>query len=91
MFKERLKQYGGYVAEIAASLNAESDIVYSPIEPLMLPWPWCRGRIAHFKVPRYVQIVSAFPMTVTGKVQKFKLREQAIEELDLASHVVETA
>ena len=52
---------------------------------------WCRGRIAHFKVPRYVQIVSAFPMTVTGKVQKFKLREQAIEELDLASHVVETA
>ena len=52
---------------------------------------WCRGQIAHFKVPRYVQIVSAFPMTVTGKVQKFKLREQAIEELDLASHVVETA
>ena len=52
---------------------------------------WCRGRIAHFKVPRYVQIVAAFPMTVTGKVQKFKLREQAIEELDLASHVVETA
>ena len=45
---------------------------------------WCRGRIAHYKVPRYVQIVSSFPMTVTGKVQKFKLREQAIAELGLA-------
>ena len=46
LFKERLKQYGSYVAEIAASLTAASDIVYSPIEPLMLPWPWCRGRVA---------------------------------------------
>jgi fatty-acyl-CoA synthase len=44
---------------------------------------FCRGKIAHFKVPRYVQCVSEFPMTVTGKVQKFKLREQAIEELGL--------
>jgi fatty-acyl-CoA synthase len=44
---------------------------------------FCRGRIAHFKVPRYVQCVSEFPMTVTGKVQKFKLRERAVEELGL--------
>ena len=44
----------------------------------------CRGRIAHFKVPRYVRIVDAFPVTVTGKVQKFKLRELAIEELSPA-------
>jgi fatty-acyl-CoA synthase len=44
---------------------------------------FCRGKIAHYKVPRYVQCVSEFPMTVTGKVQKFKLREQAIEELGL--------
>ncbi len=44
---------------------------------------FCRGRIAHFKVPRYVKLVDAFPMTVTGKVQKFKLREQAIAELGL--------
>jgi fatty-acyl-CoA synthase len=42
---------------------------------------FCRGRIAHFKVPRYVKLVEAFPMTVTGKVQKFKMREQAIAEL----------
>jgi len=52
---------------------------------------WCRGQIAHYKVPRYVQVVSSFPMTVTGKVQKFKLREAAIDELDLAGHLVETA
>ena len=40
-------------------------------------------RIAHFKLPRYVKFVDEFPMTVTGKVQKFKMREQAIEELGL--------
>ncbi len=45
---------------------------------------FCRGRIAHYKVPRYVTLVDAFPMTVTGKVQKYKLRDQAIEELGLA-------
>jgi 2-polyprenyl-6-methoxyphenol hydroxylase-like FAD-dependent oxidoreductase len=45
LFKERLSQYGSYVAEIAASLDADSDIVYSPIEPMMLPWPWFRGRV----------------------------------------------
>ena len=41
------------------------------------------GRIAHYKVPRYVKLVDEFPMTVTGKVQKFKMREQAIAELGL--------
>jgi fatty-acyl-CoA synthase len=44
---------------------------------------YCRSSIAHFKVPRYVSVCSDFPMTVTGKVQKYKLREQAIEELGL--------
>jgi fatty-acyl-CoA synthase len=44
---------------------------------------FCRGRIAHYKVPRYVQCVNEFPLTVTGKVMKFKLRERAIEELGL--------
>jgi 2-polyprenyl-6-methoxyphenol hydroxylase-like FAD-dependent oxidoreductase len=46
LFRQRLAQYGGYVAEISASLNSQSDIVYSPIEPLLLPWPWFRGRVA---------------------------------------------
>lgn len=45
LFRERLAQYGSYVAEVSASLNSESDIVYSPIEPLLLPWPWFRGRV----------------------------------------------
>jgi fatty-acyl-CoA synthase len=44
---------------------------------------FCRGQIAHFKIPRYIKFVDAFPMTVTGKVQKFKMREQAVEELGL--------
>jgi fatty-acyl-CoA synthase len=53
---------------------------------------YCQGRIAHYKVPRYVKLVDSFPMTVTGKVQKFKMREQAIDELDLAdSASVQTA
>jgi fatty-acyl-CoA synthase len=44
---------------------------------------FCRDQIAHFKVPRYVVFVEEFPMTVTGKIQKFKMREQAIEMLGL--------
>jgi len=61
LLQERLAPYGGYVAGIAASLNAESDIVYSPIEPLMLPWPWHRGRVviggdaAHTFAPHLTQ------------------------------------
>jgi len=40
---------------------------------------FCDGRIARFKIPRYVRVVDAFPLTVTGKVQKFKMREHEIE------------
>ncbi|WP_166359372.1 AMP-binding protein [Pseudomonas akapageensis] len=42
---------------------------------------WCKARIAHFKTPRYFRFVEEFPMTVTGKVQKFRMREISIEEL----------
>jgi fatty-acyl-CoA synthase len=44
---------------------------------------FCRGKLAHFKVPRYVMFVEEFPMTVTGKIQKFKMRETAVEALGL--------
>ena len=44
---------------------------------------YCRGKIAHYKVPRYVRFSADFPMTVTGKVQKFKMRETSIAELGL--------
>jgi fatty-acyl-CoA synthase len=50
---------------------------------------FCRGRIAHFKVPRYVKVVDGFPLTVTGKVRKVEMREQSMAELGLAA--VETA
>ncbi|BAW23515.1 MULTISPECIES: fatty acid CoA ligase family protein [Pseudomonas] len=42
---------------------------------------WARARIAHFKVPRYFRFVDEFPMTVTGKVQKFRMREISVAEL----------
>jgi fatty-acyl-CoA synthase len=44
---------------------------------------FCRGKIAHYKVPRYVKFITEFPMTVTGKIQKYKMREVAVEELGL--------
>jgi fatty-acyl-CoA synthase len=44
---------------------------------------FCVGRIAHYKVPRYVRFTDEFPMTVTGKVQKFKMRETSVTELGL--------
>jgi fatty-acyl-CoA synthase len=43
---------------------------------------FCRGKLAHYKIPRYVRFVDEFPMTVTGKVQKFILREQLTDELE---------
>jgi fatty-acyl-CoA synthase len=42
---------------------------------------FCRGQIAHYKIPRYVRFVADFPMTVTGKMQKFIMREAMVKEL----------
>ena len=44
---------------------------------------FCKGQIAHYKIPRYIKFVDAFPMTVTGKVQKFIMRDAMIKELGL--------
>jgi fatty-acyl-CoA synthase len=44
---------------------------------------FCRGRIATYKIPRYWKFVDGFPMTVTGKIQKFKMRETAVQDLGL--------
>ena len=44
---------------------------------------FCQGQIAHYKVPRYVRFVAELPMTVTGKPQKFIMREQMVRELGL--------
>jgi fatty-acyl-CoA synthase len=48
---------------------------------------FCQGRIATFKIPRYWKFVDGFPMTVTGKIQKFKMREESSAEL----HRIEAA
>ena len=45
---------------------------------------FCKGQIAHYKVPRYIKFVEAFPQTVTGKIQKFKIRDAMKSELGLA-------
>jgi fatty-acyl-CoA synthase len=44
---------------------------------------FCKGQIAHFKIPRYIEFVPEFPMTITGKIQKFVMREQTIGKLGL--------
>ncbi len=45
---------------------------------------FCKGQIAHYKIPRYIYFVEAFPMTVTGKIQKFIMRDEMIERLGLS-------
>jgi 2-polyprenyl-6-methoxyphenol hydroxylase-like FAD-dependent oxidoreductase len=61
LFRDRLAQYGSYVAEACASLDGRSDIVYGAIELLLLPWPWFRGRVviggdaAHTVAPHLTQ------------------------------------
>ena len=45
---------------------------------------FCNGKLAHYKVPRYVHVVDGFPMTVTGKIRKVEMRAEAVEILGLA-------
>ncbi len=53
---------------------------------------YCKGRIATYKIPRYYKFVDGFPMTVSGKIQKYKMREQSIHELGLEkAAAIETA
>ncbi len=47
---------------------------------------FCHGRIAHFKIPRHVHITDDFPMTVTGKIQKFRMRQISMQALDIGHH-----
>jgi 2-polyprenyl-6-methoxyphenol hydroxylase-like FAD-dependent oxidoreductase len=61
MLAERLGEYGGLIGELARSLPDSSDIVYSPLEPLLMPAPWHRGRVvlvgdaAHATTPHIAQ------------------------------------
>ena len=44
---------------------------------------FCKGKLAHFKIPKHVRFVEGFPTTVTGKIQKFKMREEDVKRLGL--------
>jgi fatty-acyl-CoA synthase len=68
-----------YGEEIGAVIRLREGIAARPEEFI----EFCRGQIAHYKVPRYVRFVDAFPMTVTGKVQKYLIREQLQKELGI--------
>ncbi len=76
-----------YGEEVMAWVQTEEGVSLS-VEEVR---DFCKGRIAHYKVPRYVNVAAEFPMTVTGKIQKYKLREVAIEELQLGGQIQETA
>jgi fatty-acyl-CoA synthase len=69
-----------YGEELCAWIKLKSGVAATPAEIQ----EFCKEQIAHYKVPRYIKFVDAFPMTVTGKVQKFIMREQMTKELGLA-------
>jgi fatty-acyl-CoA synthase len=46
---------------------------------------FCSGKLAHYKIPKYVKVVGEFPMTVTGKIRKVEMRQVSVEELGLES------
>ena len=71
-----------YGEELIAWVKLRPDAEEVTAEDLQ---EFCKGKIAHFKIPRNYKFVDAFPMTVTGKIQKFKMREISIEELGLES------
>ncbi|MCL6504804.1 MAG: AMP-binding protein [Pirellulales bacterium] len=68
-----------YVEELCAWIKLKAGQVLTEEEVR----EFCRGHLAHYKVPRYVRFVDAFPQTVTGKIQKFRIREQMMQELGL--------
>jgi len=65
--------------EIAAFVKLKIDATTTPEEIRR----FCKGKIASFKIPKHIKIVNDFPMTVTGKIQKFRMREVLVEELGL--------
>jgi fatty-acyl-CoA synthase len=77
-----------YGEEVAAWIKLKGDQAATVDEIRQ----FCRERIAHYKVPRHIKFVTSFPMTVTGKIQKFKMREIMVQELNLQKAAqIETA
>ena len=65
-----------FVEEVAAWIKLKQDTEVTEAELR----EFCRAKLAHYKTPRYIQFVTEFPQTVTGKIQKFKIREAIIAE-----------
>lgn len=70
-----------YGEQLCACIVLHEDMEAEPDEFRQ----FCQGQIAHFKIPHYVRFVTAFPMTVTGKIQKYLLRQQMADELGLVA------
>jgi len=68
-----------YGEEICAWIKLKAGQTATPEEIR----EFCKGQIAHYKIPRYIEFVPEFPMTITGKIQKFVMREQTIKNLGL--------
>jgi fatty-acyl-CoA synthase len=68
-----------YGEELCAWIRVRGDAVLTAQDIRA----YCTGKIAHYKIPRYVRLTSEFPMTVTGKIQKYKMRDTSISELGL--------
>jgi fatty-acyl-CoA synthase len=79
---------GKYGEQVVAWVKLEASAKLSPEDIRK----YCEGKIAAYKIPRCVKVVDSFPMTVTGKIQKFKMRQVSTEELGLeAAAKIETA
>jgi fatty-acyl-CoA synthase len=77
-----------YGEEIVAWIKLKPSVEATPDEIVA----FCQGQIAHYKIPRHILFVDSFPMTVTGKIQKYLMRQQTIEELGLQDAAsIETA
>ena len=78
------EKYGEKVAA-AVQLRQDSELTAEDVKD------FCRENIAHYKIPDYVDFVEEYPMTASGKIQKYKLREAAVERYGLKSETVESA
>ena len=78
------EKYGEKVAA-AVQLRQDSDLTAEDIKD------YCRENIAYYKVPEYVDFVDDYPMTASGKIQKYKLREAAVERYSLKGTTIESA
>jgi len=78
------EKYGEKVA-VAVKLRQGSELTAEDIKE------YCRENIAYYKVPEYVDFVDDYPMTASGKIQKYKLREAAVERYGLKGTTIESA